>query len=111
MNKFAALQTMANACDNFNPVSNNNRVFLSRDNPQASPNQLQQHMTSNARAESCLAGKAHLKARTLRLVHIPGFQVRAPVCHQIMVVVVVFCGHLWRLVVVRLIHVHNLPQG
>ena len=50
----------------------------------------------------------HLEAWAFRLVNIQGLQVGAPVIDQLGVVVVVFCGHLGRLVLMWLVHVHHL---
>ena len=50
----------------------------------------------------------HLEAGTLWLVYIEGLEVCTPVLDQIGVVVVVFCGHPGRLVLMWLVHVYNL---
>lgn len=50
----------------------------------------------------------HLEAGALRLIHIQGLQVRAPLVDQLVVVVVVLAGHLRGPVLMGLIHVNHL---
>lgn len=52
--------------------------------------------------------RPYLEAWAFRLIHIQGLEISAPVIHQLVVVVVVFCGHLgWR-VLMWLVHVNHL---
>lgn len=53
----------------------------------------------------------YLEAWAFRLIHIQWLEVGTQLLHQLVVVVVVFCGHLGWLVLMWLVHVHHLHHS